>query len=198
MAYATLAQLRAILTQVPAGSGNDALLNVMLDRATAIIDGQLGFSFAAYGATATPRDVRIRGASTLSGYLDLPAYQAATLTGVTIVTGRGTTAEVETAITDYLAEEDVRPYRLYRDAGWTSGVNYRVTAKWGYGTQPVEIELVCIELAVNLWGARDSKQITDVIGVEGGGAVGYVRGLTNKQRMILLDTRTKYLGVPHA
>jgi hypothetical protein len=53
----------------------------------------------------------------------------------------------------------------------------------------IEVE---IELAVNLWGSRDARQFTDVVGVEGGGAVGYNRALTNRQKMIIDDVRTKY------
>jgi hypothetical protein len=52
VAYATVAELRRILTQVAGGATNDALLQDALDDATSIVDGELGFSFAAYPEAA--------------------------------------------------------------------------------------------------------------------------------------------------
>lgn len=187
MAYGTVAELRELLTQVPAGAANDTLLGRMLDRATAIVDRTLGFGFAAYG-TAAAKDIRATGGE----YLYLPACEAASVTGVSVVYDRGLTGESTLAITGYVADEEARPYRLWRFAGWTSGAWYRVTAKWGYGPAPDDVELVTLEVAVNLWGSRSATQISDVVGVEGGGAVGYNRALTNRQRLILDAVRAQY------
>lgn len=190
MAYATLAELREMLVQVPEGSDNDTLLGKMLDRATAIVDRALGFSFAAYGASATAKDVRAR---VTGDYLYLPIYLAGSVASVYSVSDKARSTESTTLVSSWVAEEDERPYRLYRGGdGWWRGTWYRVTAKWGYGPAPEDIKLVTLELAVNLWGSRDSRMISDVVGVEGGGAVGYNRALTNRQRLIVDDVRTQY------
>lgn len=185
--YATVAQLREILTQAPTGVAGDALLQGALDRATDIIDGQLGFSYAAFGVAA-PKDVRAVGTSE---YLDLPAHQSSGVTAVSAVYSKGQTSETTDTITDYdEMDDDISgDGRLWRALGWTKGQWYRVTATWGYGTAPTAIVEVCLELAVNLYGARDSKQISDVVGVEG--AVGYNRALTNRQRMVIDDCRRR-------
>jgi hypothetical protein len=186
--YGTVAELRTRLPQVPAGAATDALLQELLDQATAVVDGELGFSFAAYGA-ATDRDIR---AQRSGEELFLPCYELGGITAVKRVSGRGTTSESTEDITDYVAGEDARPAYLWRGAGWTGGAWYRVTAPWGYGEAPVDVVKVTLELAVNDWRGRDRGMYSDVIGVEGGGAVGYARSLTNQQRMILQDVRLKY------
>ncbi len=188
MAYATVAELRRILTQVAGGATNDALLQDALDDATSIVDGELGFSFATYPDTATAKDIRAVGGE----YLYLPNYEAASVSAVAIVYSRGETGETTEAVTGYLADEDVRPYRLWRAGGWPAGLWYRVTAKWGNGEAPDAIKRVVLEVAVNLWGSEGSRQISDVVGVEGGGAVGYNRAWTNRQREILANTRRQY------
>lgn len=187
MAYATVPQLREYLPQVPAGVANDALLNTTLERATALIDGELGFAFAAHGAVATNKDYLQQRTS---DYLDLPPYLAGSITHVYSVTAKGDTSEdtEEILSTEYDILDDTR---LYRYIGWSAGW-YRVTAIWGAGPAPTEIVQVCLEKAINLWGARDSRQISDVIGVEGGGAVGYQRSWTNMQRTVLQNVRVRY------
>ena len=187
MTYASVAELREYLTQVPAGAANDALLNTTLERATALIDGELGFSFAAFGAVATAKDVLQQRASV---YLDLPPYLAGSITSVYALYSKGSSSEDTDEIesTEYDILDDTR---LYYASGFAAGW-YRVTAIWGAGAAPTDIVQVCLEKAINLWGARDSRQISDVIGVEGGGAVGYQRSWTNMQRTVLQNVRVRY------
>lgn len=193
MAYATVAELRQILTQVKAGAAEDALMEIILDRATEIADLALTFSFAdwpEYGG-ATERDIRAIGGQ----YLWPKCYQPTTLTKIEAVYSRGRATETTTEVEDWICEESELPYSVYRDAGWIRGQWYRLTAVWGYGPAPESIKQVTLEVAVNLWGSRDSRQISDVIGVEGGGAVGYQRALTNRQKLILDSVKLKYQGV---
>jgi len=186
-AYATVAQLREYLPQVPAGATYDALLLSVLERATALIDRRLGFGFATPALVATDKD--FRNART-TDTLYLPAYSAGSITHVYELAAKGSTSEStdEVLSTDYDVLDDGS---LYRYSGWPAGW-YRVTAIWGYGAAPADIVQICLETAINLWGTRDSRQISDVIGVEGGGAVGYQRSWTNKQHEVLTRVRAEY------
>ena len=196
MSYATIAQLRAnpYLTQVATGATNDTALQAVLDRASAIVDGVLGFSFAAYGAEATDRDVRGNG----SEYLCPPAYKAATIAGIARVSARGETGEATEAITGYVVDELERPYRVWRAAGWQRGAWFRVTALWGYGAVPASVVEVELEVAMNIWRSAAGTSFGTSVGIEGGGAVTVNRALTWAQRDILDGVRSSYLGVVHA
>lgn len=196
MSYATTTQLRTApyLTQVATGNGNDSALQLVLDRADAIINDYLGFSFAAYGATASDRDVRGQGGE----WLWPTAYKAGSITGITFVTARGDTEEAEEAITDYEVDEELRPYRIWRAGGWIRQGWYRVTAIWGYGAAPVSVVEVALEIAVNIWRSGAASSFGNSVGVEGGGAVQVNRALTWAQRNILEGVRAAYLGVVHA
>lgn len=195
MAYAGAADLRGVLTQVPAGNAYDLLLQDALDRATEIIDGILGFTFAPWALAATDRDVRARATWE---YLELPAYKAGSITGVTEISARGLASESEAAITEYLAEEEVRPYRLYYGYGWTNGTFYRVTAIWGYGPPPAVVTGICLDLAKDIYAARNARITlgTAVLGIDNTQDVSRV--LTNEQHLRLMNVRKLYLGVVHA
>jgi hypothetical protein len=187
--YGTVLQLRDMLPQVAAGVATDALLTTLLERATDIVDLALGFSFAAGGAAAA-KDIRAIGGQ----YLELPGYTVATIASVYEVDAKGSSSETTEAVaaTEYDILDDGR---LYKDDGWDTGGWYRITASWGWGAAPVSIVQVTLEVAVNLWRGRDRGMFSDVIGVEGGGAVGYQRALTNQQRMIIDGVRARALGV---
>lgn len=194
--YATTLELRAqpYLTQVGTGAAADAGLQAVLDRANAIVNEYLGFSFAPYGVLATDRDVRADG----SEWLVPPAYKAGSLTGITLVSARGDTDESEEAITDYVVDEDLRPYRIWRSGGWWRQRWYRVTAIWGYGEAPASVVEVELEIAVNIWRSAAASSFGTAVGVEGGGAVTVNRALTWAQRNILDGIRASYVGVVHA
>lgn len=85
MAYATVPRVKDYLPQLT-GSEHDALLGLILDRATRLVDDALGFSFSAYGATATERDVNSGNGG---DYLLLPAHKSGSLASVYLVTDRG-------------------------------------------------------------------------------------------------------------
>jgi hypothetical protein len=171
--------LRTYLPQVPAGVEIDAELLGILETATDVVIGAMGFTFAGY-ASAASRSWSSYGGETI---LQLPYHQDGTLTAL---------AHDSTAIdsTDYEAEADSHIH-LYRSSGWSAG-RYTATAAWGYGDPPDSIVQVTMEVAVNLWRGRDRGMYTDVIGVEGGGAVGYQRSMTNQQRMVLEHVRRRY------
>jgi len=194
MAYATLLQLRQYLTQVKAGAENDLLLQAILDRAHAFVNGELTFEFDGYQAAATTRDVRSQG-----GYvLRPPAYEAGSLTAIAAVYDRGTSYETTDTVDDWMAEEDLRPYQVYRDSGWTYDRWYRLTACWGYGAAPNSVVEVELEAAINLWRGRDAAVWQAETGVEGAGATPLNRALSWPQRDVLNAVRAQYLGVVHA
>ena len=193
MSYATVANLREYLDQVRAGAAVDAALQSVLDRAQAIINDALGFSFGAY-VEAAEKDVRARGGE----WLWLPAYEAGSVATVAQVSGRGTAYESITVVDDYVADEESRPYRLWREAGWERGDWYRVTAAWGYGPAPANIVEVELEVAINIWRSRDAATFSDAMGPEGQGGFTVNRAMTWAQRSIIEGVRTAYLGVVHA
>lgn len=187
--YGSLTELRQLLPQVPQTPEVDALLTAYLTRAAGVVDLELGFAFAEYGAAAA-RDLR---RARVGDTLDLPAYEPGSVSGVALVSGKGTSWEMTTTVSDWTPLDDFGALGgpLYRGAGWPDGW-YRITAKWGAGPAPAEIVQVALELAVNFWRGRDRGMYSDVIGVEGGGAVGYARALTNLQRDVLAATRRAY------
>lgn len=46
---------------------------------------------------------------------------------------------------------------------------------------------MCLELAVNIWRLRDVGRFTNIVGVEGAGAVGYEGALTPQQKLVLTE-----------
>jgi hypothetical protein len=184
MAYATLAQMRQILNQVTWTADNDALMTACLDRASALVDAELGFSLATYGLAAA-RDIESR---TCGQKLFLPPFKPASVTIVAELYSKGTTGEYTVGLTDY---DELDGYLLYRYAGWEAGW-YRITAIWGHGTTPVLVEQVTLEVAVNLWQSNARGMFTDSVGVEGGGTTGPARYLTWGQKDALRAVRVQY------
>ena len=195
MSYATVAHLREYLSQVATGTGPDAQLQRILDRAHAIVNDALGFQFAAWPTSASVRDFRcLYGGE----YIWPPAYQAQTLTVVAEVYGRGTTEETTVDVDDWLLDELARPYRVWLGVGWTVGRWYRLTAIWGYGPAPASVVEVELEVAINIWRSRDAASFGTTIGPDDGGGVTVNRALTWAQRSILDGVRSTYLGIVHA
>lgn len=183
--YATAVQLRAYLSQVGSTVPNDTLLTDCLTRATDMVRNALR------AVLADPAfDYTIAAASTIivTGYptasLSLPAH---TIGSVTLVEHEtSTTPFTYTAITDVWSEDSSG--RLYRPGGWTAQ-RFRITASWGYGaTIPPAIEELTLELAVNLWRAKDKGGYSETVGVDGsGGSLRMVAGLNKQQAQTIHD-----------
>jgi hypothetical protein len=193
MSYATVSNLREYLTQVATGATVDAQLQRILDRANAIVNEALGIEFAAFGATASERDLR----GSYDHYLRPPAFKASSIVGIEAVYARGTSDEDTEAITDWIEDTDARPYRIYRYDGWAE-TWYRVEAIWGYGAAPASVVEVELEVAINVWRSRDAASFGTAIGPDDGGGITINRALTWAQRDILRAVRASYLGVVHA
>lgn len=186
MAYASVEQLRAYLEQTD--EGDESLLTDILERAEALVDEELGFSFIDWDVDAEPseRDVKC-GAG--GEYLYLPAHDEGSVASVEAVYARGAETETTEAITDYTVEPR---WRLYRRAGWVRGQWYRVAAIWGYGPPPTAITEVTLEVAANLWRGRHAVGWTSAVGAEGGGSVQVQRALTWAQRHTIERVRARY------
>lgn len=176
MSYATVDDLRAYLPQTPVTGETDDLFESILGRATQIIDTELGYAF---GTSAL-------GTATVYGdgtdYLKPPAFVAGSITLVTAPSGYSVPSYVEQGgLLIVTRDGRIAPAYLGRSltglgyspiGSWLPGVPYTVLATFGYATVPSDIVECCLELAVRIWRAKDAG-FSDVVGIEGGGAVGY-------------------------
>jgi len=183
---------------VTTASALDVRLQKVLDRATAIIDTYLGFSFTLSGAPGTQV---VYGDGT--DFLEPPAFVSGSVTAVTVPAGY--TAPVYTVVDGilivtrdslmgdmYVAETIAG--RLYSPiGGWLLGVPYTVAATFGYSAIPADIVEACLEIAVDLWRFKDAGSIK-VVGVEGAGIVSG-KGLPATARE-LLDARIRRASFP--
>jgi hypothetical protein len=193
--YASVAQLRDYLPQVPSGASYDADLTDVLERATAAIDLELGFSFGGY-ATAAARSFFASGGRVLH----LPYYQSGTLTAISLTYEESDRPEAAntatqtlptaTAFTDYYAEWDDHTY-LWRPTGWPRG-RYSATAAWGYGDAPDSVVQICLEVARDLWQAKDGNMASLTVGVDGPGVRTVQYAWTHRQYTALRHIRYAY------
>ncbi len=182
MPYASLAQLREYLPQLPASSTTDAVLTSILDRVSALLDLELAKAGVVFETPAVgTRTVYGDGTS----YLQPPVFVAGSVTGVTTLTGY--------AVPDYIQEDGYlivvdeegrkrtnlypTPFYVHPDYGgyrWQRGVPYTVAATFGAGAMPAIVSTAlteaCLELAVRTWRAKDAG-FSDVVGVEGTGEI---------------------------
>lgn len=182
MAYASVPQLRDYLVQVPTDAPTNALLSDILDRASAVIDRVVGFSF---GVTAV-------AARTAYGdgtpYLAVPGrHVAGSVTMVTAPAGALVPSWVERD--GLLVVCDAAGYAppvgaLRWGLWWEPGLPYAVTAIYGTPEVPLDITECCLEIAVRIFRARDAG-FSDVVGVEGAGAIGYNGALPATVKRVL-------------
>jgi hypothetical protein len=182
----------------------DDLLETILERATDIVNEALGFAFEGYSSSE-----KIIFAER-SRWLTLPHYQAGTITSLEDYDR----VESYTEGDEYEVDDDNHRYLYKNDGSYAAHGSlstssyyahtsnywkyrrYRVTAAWGYGDPPPALVEVTIEVAVNIWRAKDRGLFTDVIGVEtspgAGAVVGYQGAMTNQQKMVVSGIRDQY------
>lgn len=181
MAYVTANELGDYLPQVDVGDQDDALIRVIA-RAEAAVNGVLGFAYNGYTNSTTEMVRHIGGP-----YMKLPPHQRGSVTAVAYLSG----TEIDP---DYWYERSTGSLGAVDSVGseyiWESGF-YNVTANWGYGSVPDDVKEVVLELAVTMWQGRSSGKFSDVVGAEGGGAIGYHKALTQFQRMVLVNARDR-------
>lgn len=175
MAYASVDDIREYLPQVETSGATEVLLEAVLDRATKIIDTELGFAFgtAAIGTRVVYGDG--------TDYLLPPAFVTGSVTAITTLTGYTVPSYVEQEgmLVVKTVAGVIAPIYSYPTltgfrgvGGWLSGVPYTVAATFGYTSVPKDIVEACLEIAVRLWRARDAG-FSDVVGVSGDGEVAY-------------------------
>lgn len=180
MSYATLGDFRDEMDQIPAGAGEDARIQKVLDRATAIIDNYLGW---AWGTAAAADRVIIGDGSSV---LWLPPYVAGSITVITAGSGFTTPTYIEQPDGSLLAID------AYTSGGWLRGLPYTVSADFGFGSPPADIVQACLEIAARIWKAPDAAY-SDVVGVEGsGGELKYNRALTSLTKLTLDGYKARY------
>jgi len=177
MAYATVAQLRDYLPQIPASIATDARLGDILARASQVIDTEVGYSFTV-PPTVSTRVVYGDG----TDYLIPPPFVAGSVTGVTapagftvptyVAQGRARVVLRDGLLAPAYAHASLAGWPYGRVGGWLAGVPYTVTATYGHASVPADIVECCLEIAVRIWRGRDAG-FSDVVGVEGSGAVGH-------------------------
>lgn len=162
----------------------EATIREALERATDIargvlrnMTGDMQLEFAGY----TTDTKRVYGSGTQ--FLSLPAHDIGTVTTV-VYTSSGA------SLAGYWEEQDDGSLLAVETATgavsyWRPGTPYTITADWGYGEPPPAVEEVVVELAVNIWQSKSAGKFSRVVGVQGGGAVGYEGALTPQQRMAL-------------
>jgi hypothetical protein len=194
----TPTDIRTYLDQVaaaPLGVVSDVLLQAVCDRAESTVNEALGFSFGPYPDTATTRIAYGTG----TPWLSLEPHQVGSVTTV-VINGASQELGGWTEDTDgnlYLT--GAAPFGGYgffeNVSNWARSSRYTVTAKYGYGPAPDSIKQVMLEVAINLFKERDRGMFSDVIGVDGGGAVavGYKRAFTNRQMYVIDAVRRRYL-----
>lgn len=179
MVYATLDQLHPYLEQLDLDAVQADVLAACLDRASdqvrLAIAGAVGdpaFTYGAYGV-ASSRLLTATGGTLLT----LPPHQAGTVTAIRqlITTAPPTYTVIDSASWLVVGRSVVR------SAGWWSGY-VQIDAVWGYGPPPPAAVQITLELAVNIWRARDKGGWTEQIGVEGAGSMRFVSGLTRQQQ----------------
>ena len=170
----------------------DALLQDILDRACAMVESALlPVEYAAYGAASAEV---VRSEPYRTTYLRLPAHQHGSVTAVVEVAKLTSTTGTTIDPDDYVQKAG---YLIAADAEtrWRAHAAYRITAVWGYGPAPADVQQVALELAVNAWRQRDRGLYSEVQGVEGGGAVSYVGGINATQRMVIHRARAQWREV---
>ena len=193
MVYATVARLRMYLTQVPSTAEMEAKLGTILARATGFVRtylrhaiGDPAFELADYGLDSTKIVTAYGGY-----YLSLPPHSIGSVSLVEYQTSTNPTTWA--TITDEWNEES--DGRLYRGGGWgevyDQPLRYRVTAQWGYGSVPPEIEEITLELAVNIWVSSARGGFAEVINNAGQSYLQAVTGLSKGHQ----ETLDRFAGL---
>lgn len=166
----------------------DAALQRRLDAATQIIDNELDLPSGAFSGSAASTQT-VYGDGTI--YLAPARFVGGSVTLVETISGGEVPDYIEQdgmlIVTD--ADGVIPPDPWRRDWGlsglaWREGIPYEVSATFGYASVPPDIKEACLEIAVRMWRAKDAG-FSDVVGVEGSGAVGYNGALPNMVKRIL-------------
>lgn len=173
--YATVQELRDYLKQVEQSTETTSpMLVTILARATSIIRTAIRnelrdriFDFDSDTPAAITRSIN----AGYSVYLALPPHTIGSITSVI----KTSSAAAVVGYTEQTTSPHYGALRLTGDAwaitapslwaGW-----YTVTAAWGYGVVPANINELCLEIAVDIWRKKDAGFFAE-IGTAGEGAL---------------------------
>jgi hypothetical protein len=193
MAIITADDIYEYLDQKPDDPVEELVIEKIANRASSIVEQALyPVEFTAWAGSATQKVIESDGTSVLR----LPPYKADSITAVRYGAADSTALTASSYRIDgqsiYLA--GAYGYLPYRYPLWSPGLYY-VTAIWGYGPAPDAVVQVALEVAINIERSKEKGLYTEVIGVDGGGGLRFVGGLTRQQRGILADFKRRYAGV---
>lgn len=165
-AYATVSEIKEHATDIQFGDDYDVLLSALAERASRLIDRLLKRDEGAFAVTtATARWY------TSNGGTELAIDECVEITEVACRFGSGTDLTVLSS-TDYIAWPYNGPpyYRLDIDRrqgsypAWpnTGPQSVRVTAKWGYSTDPPQHLKEAVIIQVLRWFRRGQQMFADV------------------------------------
>lgn len=186
MAYANVSHFRAYLPQVEAGDAVDSDIQDVLERATGIVQNELGSHLVfRHEGVSTPVASTKTVFSEDSVWLKLPAYAQGSITSLT-------PSSDTTPITDYEERWEFGRFYLWRETGWQAQ-RYRVTAIYEYGKPSHAVVEVVLEVAVNLWRGRDRGMFQEIqsqgVGVT---QLRFIGGLTTNQQRMIQQIRRDY------
>lgn len=184
MAYATLAELRALLGYEPANVDDDALLTALLGRAQAIIEQRTGRRFEAVAATRYYDPTRDCLGQTLRLDADL-------LEPTLVRNGNGATVSASQYV---LRPSGGPPYRqivLKESSGltWTYVDDpedaISIAGSWGYSVvAPPDIVQATLRLAAYMYRQKDA-QVYDVSAEPSAGVITVPQGIPRDVRLTL-------------
>lgn len=159
-------------------------VELILDAAESAVNGYLRFVFDGY--ELGERQVR----AGRSAYFNLPHHEYGSVVEVALPDGTVIDEGWEETDEGVLYAVDAHG----NEGGWGRGY-YTVTAAWGHGPVPASVKEVVMEVAVNIWRSKDSGTFTNVIGVHGGGTVGYEKAMTPRQKLMLDNVKLEHYPV---
>lgn len=184
MAYATLAELRALLGYEPANVDDDALLTALLERAQAMIEQRTGRRFEAVTETRLYDPTRDCTGQTLRLDADL-------LEPTLVRNGDGATISAGQYV---LRPSNGPPYRqivLKASSGliWTYVDDpedaISITGSWGYSASaPPDIVQATLRLAAYMYRQKDA-QVYDVSAEPSAGVITVPQGIPRDVRLTL-------------
>lgn len=186
--YVTIEEMADLFPQIEGNLDKEQALATYILAAESIVDQFMGFSYGAYGAPSVRRLIFPPGP-----YATLPPHQAGSVSLVTDWNGDDLVGFWEVDSNGRLvALPTTSPLGT---AIWLEGP-YNVTAVWGVGPAPESVKQVVRELAINMERVGMKGGYTELVGVEGGGAIRHVSGLTQAHIGILSRAKDEALGRP--
>ena len=197
--YTTLADVKNAIHGLSTNE-DDGFINLLVQRAQAVIDSYCGYPFQSDGTTGSPSTRNFSGTDGLI----LPIEHCQSITQVleleqNITAGYGGTYNVSYTTSDITADVVLLPantspgYLIQRITGdiFSQGVNnYQISGVWGYASVPLDITLAATFLAVHYYGMRDTYYGSVL--VQGNQTIKYTQTIPGHVKELLDRYRMNY------